>query len=90
MISTNGRLLPRGRKRSRRGFSYVGISLTTEETNDQFRGVTGAFNDALAACNCLAMGQVGLRFTMTRNLSDVGGILDLIEREGIPACASIT
>jgi Fe-coproporphyrin III synthase len=70
------------------GLSYVGISLDGLETvNDRFRGVKGAFDMALQGVrNCLSCGvKVGLRFTMTRqNYQDVGGILDLIEREGIP------
>jgi len=90
VISTNGTLITKevAKKVRAAGLSYVGISLDgLEETNDLFRGVEGAFKDALEGVrNCLAMGvKVGLRFTMTRsNFKDVGGILDLIEREGIP------
>lgn len=90
VISTNGTLITKevAKKVKAAGLSYVGISLDgLEETNDLFRGVEGAFKNALDGVrNCLAMGvKVGLRFTMTRsNFQDVGGILDLIEREGIP------
>lgn len=90
VVSTNGTLISKevADKLKTAGLSYVGISLDgLEATNDRFRGVAGAFNDALAGVrNCLALGvKVGLRFTMTRNnFRDVGGILDLIEREGIP------
>ncbi|MBI3985310.1 MAG: SPASM domain-containing protein, partial [Lentisphaerae bacterium] len=58
-----------------------------EETHDLFRGVEGAFKEALQGVrNCLALGvKVGLRFTMTRNnFRDIDGIFDLLEREGIP------
>jgi radical SAM protein with 4Fe4S-binding SPASM domain len=90
VISTNGTLITkeRAKKVKGAGLSYVGISLDgLEETNDLFRGVEGAFRDALSGVrNCLEMGvKVGLRFTMTKsNFHDVEGILDLIEREGIP------
>ena len=90
VISTNGTLITKevAKQVKAAGLSYVGISLDgLEETNDRFRGVAGAFHDALAGVrNCLAMGvKVGLRFTMTRsNFRDIDGIFDLIEREGIP------
>lgn len=90
VISTNGTLITKdiAKKAKDAGLSYVGISLDgLEETNDLFRGVQGAFQDALRGVrNCLETGvKVGLRFTMTRsNFQDVGGILDLIEKEGIP------
>ncbi|NQT92897.1 MAG: 12,18-didecarboxysiroheme deacetylase [Lentisphaerae bacterium] len=90
VVSTNGTLItPEVATRLKdAGLSYVGISLDgLEETNDLFRGMEGAFEQALAGVrNCLALGvKVGLRFTMTRtNFGDVGGILDLIEKDGIP------
>jgi len=90
VVSTNGTLIsPDIAVRLKdAGLSYVGISLDgLEETNDMFRGMQGAFAQALDGVrNCLALGvKVGLRFTMTRgNFQDVSGILDLIEREGIP------
>lgn len=90
VVSTNGTLITKevAGKLKAAGLSYVGISLDgLEETNDRFRGVAGAFKDALNGVrNCQELGvKVGLRFTMTRNnFHDVGGILDLIEREGIP------
>ncbi len=90
VVSTNGTLITQevaGRLKDA-GLSYVGISLDgLEETNDRFRGVKGAFKQALQGVrNCLSLGvKVGLRFTMTRkNYGDVPGILDLIEREGVP------
>jgi len=90
VVSTNGTLItPDVAARLKdAGLSYVGISLDgLEPTNDRFRGVKGAFGLALQGVrNCLAAGvKVGLRFTITRgNYADVGGVLDLIEREGIP------
>ena len=90
VVSTNGTLISRdiAAKLKDAGLSYVGISLDgLEETNDLFRGVQGAFSQALAGVrNCQELGvKVGLRFTMTRsNAQDVSGILDLIEKEGIP------
>ena len=90
VISTNGTLITEdmAARLKNAGLSYVGISLDgLEETNDHFRGVPGAFQKALAGVrSCLAQGvKVGLRFTMTRdNYQDVGGILDLVEREGVP------
>jgi 12,18-didecarboxysiroheme deacetylase len=90
VVSTNGTLITRdiATKLKEAGLSYVGISLDgLEETNDHFRGVPGAYKRALEGVrNCMALGvKVGLRFTMTRsNYQDVPGILDLIEKEGIP------
>ena len=90
VVSTNGTLITpeiAGRLKDA-GLSYVGISLDgMEATNDRFRGVKGAFRMAMDGVqNCLKTGvKVGLRFTMTReNYRDVGEVLDLIEREGIP------
>ncbi|MEG1413175.1 MAG: radical SAM protein [Acidaminococcaceae bacterium] len=69
------------------GIGYVGISLDgLEATNDQFRGVPGAFALALAGIrNCCAVGQrVGLRFTLNKhNYHEVAQILDLLETENI-------
>lgn len=90
VVSTNGTLITPevASKLKDAGLSYVGISLDgLQETNDLFRGMKGAFEQALAGVrNCIEQGvKVGLRFTMTRsNFGNVGGILDLIEREGIP------
>lgn len=58
-----------------------------QEVHDRFRGVKGAFLEALGGIrNCLAAGlKVGLRFTVYRdNAGEVPGIFDLLEREGIP------
>ena len=90
VVSTNGTLITPdiAARLQDAGLSYVGISLDgLEATNDRFRGMQGAFEQALAGVrSCLARGvKVGLRFTMTRaNVTDVPGIFDLIESEGIP------
>ena len=69
------------------GFDYVGISLDgIGATNDWFRGVEGAFANALAGVRaCKARGvKVGLRFTITRDNGDqLPQMLDLCEAEGV-------
>ena len=88
-LSTNGTLIDEVTARILHeiGLSYVGISLDgIGETNDEFRGVKGAFDAAVRAMrNCRAVGQkVGLRLTLTkRNCVDLHKIFDFIEAEGI-------
>ncbi len=90
VISTNGTMITeeKGEELKKFGLSYVGISLDgLKETNDKFRGIEGAFDDALQGIrNCLKLGiKVGLRFTINkRNAQDIPGIFELIEKEGIP------
>lgn len=90
VISTNGTLItPHVAARLRDiGLSYVGVSLDgLRDTNDRFRGVKGAFDQALTGIrNCKEAGiKVGLRFTINkRNVNDVPGIFDLLEEEDIP------
>ena len=90
VLSTNGTLItPEVAQRLQEfGLSYVGVSLDgLEETNDRFRGMRGAFAQALAGIrNCREAGiKVGLRFTMNRrNAQDIAGIFDLLQREQIP------
>ncbi len=90
VVSTNGTLITQETARELKeiGLSYVGISLDgMEEINDRFRGVKGAFNDALEGIkNCQAAGiKVGLRFTINRfNVNEVPHIFDLLERMNIP------
>ena len=90
VISTNGTLITQelAAKFAEIGLSYVGVSLDgLKEVHDKFRGVEGCFEQALAGIrNCLAAGvKVGLRFTLNRrNVAELNGIFDLIEREGIP------
>jgi len=90
VISTNGTLITeeKAEELKKFGLSYVGISLDgLRETNDKFRGIEGAFDDALQGIrNCLKLGiKVGLRFTINkRNAQDIPGIFELIEKEKIP------
>jgi 12,18-didecarboxysiroheme deacetylase len=90
VISTNGTLITRDKAKELKdiGLSYVGVSLDgLEEVHDRFRGVKGAFQEALAGIrNCMAAGlKVGLRFTVFRqNAGEVPGIFDLLEKEGVP------
>ncbi len=90
VISTNGTMITeeKGEELKKFGLSYVGISLDgLKETNDKFRGIEGAFDDALQGIrNCLKLGiKVGLRFTINkRNAQDIPGIFELIEKEKIP------
>jgi Fe-coproporphyrin III synthase len=90
VISTNGTLITEEKAEELRkfGLSYVGISLDgLRETNDKFRGIEGAFDDALQGIrNCLKLEiKVGLRFTINkRNAQDIPGIFELIEKEKIP------
>lgn len=88
-LSTNGTKL--GGDNAQRvadlGFDYVGISLDgIGAVNDWFRGVDGAYADALAGVRaCKARGvKVGLRFTITRdNAHHLPEMLDLCEGEGV-------
>ena len=90
VISTNGTLITREKARIFKdiGLSYVGISLDgMKEVNDRFRGVPGAFEQALEGIrNCREAGiKVGLRFTVNRrNADQVGSIFDLLREENIP------
>ncbi|MDR4499553.1 MAG: 12,18-didecarboxysiroheme deacetylase [Candidatus Scalindua sp.] len=90
VISTNGTLITEEKAETLKAFglSYVGISLDgLRETNDKFRGIEGAFDDALQGIrNCMKVGiKVGLRFTINkRNAQDIPGIFELIEKEKIP------
>jgi Fe-coproporphyrin III synthase len=90
VISTNGTLIDdeMAARFKEIGLSYVGVSLDgLRETNDQFRGIPGAFDralDGIAACKRHGI-KVGLRFTINkRNARDVDGIFDLLESEDIP------
>ena len=69
------------------GFDYVGISLDgIGAMNDWFRGVDGAYVEALQGVRaCKARGvKVGLRFTITEdNASMLPAMLDLCDSEGV-------
>ncbi|MDO5658595.1 MAG: heme d1 biosynthesis radical SAM protein NirJ [Paracoccus sp. (in: a-proteobacteria)] len=88
-LSTNGTRL--GGENAARvadlGFDYVGISLDgIGAVNDWFRGVEGAYAEALEGVRaCLARDvKVGLRYTITReNAHDLGAMIDLCEAEGV-------
>ena len=93
VISTNGTLITKGLAKTLKdiGLSYVGISLDgMEAVNDRFRGIAGAFAQALTGIrNCREAGiRVGLRFTINRlNRDQISPIFDLIKNEDIPrAC----
>ncbi|MDO4632434.1 MAG: putative heme d1 biosynthesis radical SAM protein NirJ1 [Eubacteriales bacterium] len=88
-LSTNGTLITPevAQKIKDHGIGYVGISIDgVREVNDEFRGVKGAYDAAIAGIrNCRAVGQrVGLRFTLNKaNSAYVSDILDLLETEDI-------
>ena len=90
VISTNGTLITQdmAMRFADLGLSYIGVSLDgMEEVNDEFRGVKGAFRDAMHGIyNAMHQGiKVGLRFTMNkRNVREISGIFDLMKNEGIP------
>lgn len=92
VISTNGTLITKEKAALFRkiGLSYVGISLDgTRATHDFFRGVSGAFDQAMKGLrHCQEAGiKVGVRFTVNRhNIADVPAIFDLLEEENIPRC----
>ena len=93
VISTNGTLIDNtaAQRIKEAGFSYVGISLDgINETNDHFRGKSGAFDSALRGFrNCQAAEvRTGLRLTLNKhNFQDLSDILDLLRDERIPrAC----
>ncbi len=87
-LSTNGtRLAGHIDRIAALQFDYVGISLDgIGGMNDWFRGVDGAFADALAGVRaCKARGvKVGLRFTLTQdNAHMLPDMLDLCDAEGV-------
>lgn len=88
-LSTNGTLITRetAQRIKNIGVGYVGISLDgLKEVNDKFRGVNGAYENAMRGIeNCVAVGQrVGLRFTINKhNLLELDNIFDFIEEKQI-------
>lgn len=81
-LSTNGTLLDARAAEflKKEGVGYVGVSLDgTGSTNDAFRGVAGAFVQALQGIRNLKKAgcRVGLRFTMARPL--LYGITDIMK-----------
>ena len=89
VISTNGTLITAelAEKIKQNNVSYVGISLDgIGKINDQFRGVEGAFDRAVAGIrNCQDAGvRIGLRLTLTkRNVQDLESLFDFFEKENI-------
>ncbi|MEJ2210912.1 MAG: radical SAM protein [Anaerolineae bacterium] len=89
VISTNGTLIDdeAAARIKAAGFSYVGISLDgIGRTNDEFRGMAGAFDAALGGIRaCTEAGvKTGLRLTLNRhNYEDLEAIFDLLEAEQI-------
>ena len=89
VISTNGTLIDKEAAKNikDRGVSYVGISLDgVGEINDQFRGVSGAFERAVVGIkNCQDAGvRIGLRLTLTkRNVEDLDALFDFFDENGI-------
>ena len=90
VLSTNGTLITPEIARSIKesGMQYVGVSLDgLQETHDEFRRLTGALEKALQGIrNSMELGlKTGIRFTINKfNKEDLSGVLDLLEREGIP------
>jgi radical SAM protein with 4Fe4S-binding SPASM domain len=89
VISTNGTLITAdmARKIKQHGVSYVGISLDgIGDINDKFRGVSGAFDRAVAGIkNCQSAGvRIGLRLTLTqKNVQDLESLFEFFEAENI-------
>lgn len=90
VLSTNGTLITpaiAGRIRDC-GFSYVGVSIDGgQKVHDDFRGMQGAFENALQGLrNAQKAGlNTGIRFTVNKdNYRDLPLIIDLIKRERIP------
>jgi len=89
VISTNGTLITTemAKRIKQHGVSYVGISLDgIGPVNDRFRGVTGAFERAVAGIkNCQDAGvRIGLRLTLTgKNVQDLESLFDFFEAEQI-------
>jgi len=89
-LSTNGTLIDEAmaRRLVEVGTAYVGVSLDgLQEIHDRFRAEPGAFGRALAGLRAArdAGLKTGIRVTVTRdNLPDLGGLLELTERERIP------
>lgn len=88
-LSTNGTKIhgENADKVAEIGFDYVGISIDgIGKTNDWFRGVDGAFNDAVRGVRaCKDRGiKVGLRFTLTKdNEAQLPDLLRLCDDEGV-------
>lgn len=89
VISTNGTLITPelAKKFAEVGLSYVGVSLDGgRATHDHFRGMEGAFDNAIRGIrNAKAAGiKVGLRMTINKmNWEDINEIFNIMEAEDI-------
>lgn len=90
VLSTNGTLItPVVAEQLRQaGFQYVGVSIDgVSATHDSFRGIPGAFDQALQGLrHAQAAGlKTGIRFTLhQQNYRDLPQILELAASEGVP------
>jgi len=90
ILSTNGTLItPEVAKSIKEsGMQYVGVSFDgLRDTHDEFRCMPGAFDRALEGIrDCMKLDiKTGIRFTINKlNKHDLPGVIDLLEREGIP------
>ncbi|UQZ91097.1 12,18-didecarboxysiroheme deacetylase [Deltaproteobacteria bacterium Smac51] len=90
VLSSNGLLIDQASAERLKGLglSYIGVSLDgLAEAHDEFRRMPGAFEKTVKAMAVAREAglKVGLRFTLSRrNVADLPGIFDLMEREGIP------
>lgn len=88
-LSTNGTLIDdeTAARIKASGIGYVGISIDgMQDVNDAFRGVEGAFAQAIRGVrSCRAARQrTGLRFTISKNnYTQVPAVFDLLESEDI-------
>ena len=86
VLSTNGTLLgpSLAERLAAAGLSYVGVSIDgSEALHDSFRGVEGAFANALGGIRASkAAGlKVGLRMTLHRgNAGEIPGVFSLMKR----------
>ena len=89
VISTNGTCITdeMAKRIKHHGVSYVGISLDgIGQVNDRFRGVSGAFERAVAGIkNCQDAGvRIGLRLTLTgKNVQDLESLFGFFEAKRI-------
>jgi heme b synthase len=92
VMAVNGTLLDakKARAAKKAGIQRVSISLdgATAEAHDRFRGVIGAFAGALEGISYLREAKLDFQINTTvtqRNLSEIGGILQLAIRLGAVA-----
>ncbi|UCF49151.1 MAG: radical SAM protein [Thermoplasmatales archaeon] len=92
VISTNGTLITEEKAKlaKKAGIKYIGVSLDgLAQINDKFRGVNGAFNDAIRGMKNSLKADIktGLRFTITKhNQNDLSGVLLKLKEIGVNRC----